>query len=168
MTEEREIYFENRYLIDDNMIKEYVNQALFRSTKRMGGVICLLSMMMFVLSCLDKNPVFMAVYAVCFLILAGSLLLIGPVAVRQIKDSGMKLHNGQNCETIVRFGESITMEEGKCVFTVEYSQIERIYYLKYVCVLMFGKRNGILLSPTGFAVGNYEEFQEFIEGKVKV
>ncbi len=78
-----------------------------------------------------------------------------------------KLHNGKRYETVVRFGEAITMEEGACAITVEYGQIERIYYLEHACVLMFGRRNGILLDPKGFTEGSFTEFKEFIESRVK-
>ena len=159
--------FVNRYVVTDAMIKEYVSRVVYHKTKRTGVFFSLLSVIMFFISYRKGDAVFMGVYAVCFLVLAGSLLALCPMAVKQIKESGKKLHNGKSYETVVRFGEDITMEEGACAITVEYGQIERIYYLEHACVLMFGRRNGILLDPKGFTEGSFTEFKEFIESRVK-
>ena len=85
--------------------------------------------------------------------------------LKQMKESSNRVHNGKTFETVTKFGDNISISEGTFSLTVEYSQIQKIYSLKYSYILMFGKYNAIILSPDGFTTGTFEDFKRFIETK---
>ena len=77
--------------------------------------------------------------------------------------SGKQIHNGVSYETVVTFDKNIKMVEGNVSLIVEYSQIIKIYQLKYSYILMFGKKNAIILGKEGFSGINYDEFKKYIK-----
>lgn len=92
-------------------------------------------------------------------------IFYGILLFHEIKKIAFKLHNEEEQECIVQFGENIFMKEGNFSLGVEYSQINRIYYLKHSFVLMFARHNGIMVSPAHFTKGDFGDFQEFIQEK---
>lgn len=160
-----EIKFENRYIVTDEMLSEYVYKVLCRRIQRMSIAIFILSLIMLLFTVSDGDGVLSAVFGVCLVIAVTELLAVPPAMIRQLKENGRRIHNGKSYESVILFGDKISITEGTFSLTVEYSQIIKIYYLKHSCALMFGKSNGILLSLNGFTAGSFEEFQEFIEQK---
>ena len=161
------VQFENKYYAEDAMLKEYVDEILCWRTKRMGLFFSAMSAVMLVITLIGRDYIFTAIYGVCFLLTTVLSFLISPLTFRELKENGQYMNNGKVCETVVRFGDCILITEGTFSLTVEYSQITEIYYLEKSCVLMFGKRNGILLDPNGFGEHAFKDFQIFIEGKAK-
>lgn len=161
------VQFENKYYATDDMIKEYVNEVLCWKTKRMGLFFSAMSAVMLAVTLIGRDYIFTAVYGVCFFLTTVLSFLISPLTFRQLKENGQYMNNGKRCETVVRFGDCIMITEGTFSLTVEYAQIMEIYYLEHSCVLMFGKRNGIMLDPKGFGEQSFKDFQIFIEGRAK-
>ena len=75
------------------------------------------------------------------------------------------LHNGKRKESVVTFSNKINFEEGSLSLDIEYSQIKKIYHLKHSMILMFNKKNGVLVKPDNFSIGTFEDFQSFIKQK---
>ncbi len=158
-----DIRFENRYTASDTMLREYVNKVASRSISLMCVVVFLLGVILLALARVNGDGVEIA--AVCMVIAVVVGVLTPRLLLREIRATSDRLNNGKTCETVVRFGENITMEEGTTSMQFEYSQITKIHDLKHSYVLMLGRQNGILLSKTGFTVGSFEDFQPFIREK---
>ncbi len=158
-----DIRFENRYTANDAMLREYVNKVASRSISIMCVVVFLLGVLLLALARVNGDGVGIA--AVCMVIAVVVGLLTPQLLLREIRATSDRLNNGKTCETVVRFGEHITMDEGTTSMQFEYSQITKIHDLKHSYVLMLGRQNGILLSKTGFTVGSFEDFQPFIREK---
>lgn len=154
--------FENRYRMTDQMIKEYARKVLCKRLIWLSALILAISLPMFSLTLLWKDYVMSAVYFICLLIAAVERVVALPLTVRQMKENTERMHGGKEQETVVRFGEKISISEGEFYLAIEYSQIIKIHYLKHSCVLMFGKSNGIMLAYDGFAGASFDEFREFI------
>lgn len=161
------VQFENRYYATDEMLKEYAKEVLCWKTRRIGFFFALMSAIMLAVTVVGRDYIFMGIYGVCFFVTTVVAIVAAPLTYRQLKESGQRLNNGKECETVVRFGECIMITEGTFSLTVEYSQIEEIFYLEHSCVLMFGKTNGIMVDPGKFTEGSYLDFKIFIEGKAK-
>ena len=68
--------------------------------------------------------------------------------------------------TRVFFRDSIECTEGDTIdFEVEYTDINKVFVLKYgIFMTTYGKR-GIMLDPDGFTVGEKEDFLPFLKEK---
>ena len=160
--------FENRYLTTDNMLSEYIRRVLLveqlsittATSILLGGFLFLaLYCGMYVLSVMSG----------CIMLTQLSVVIFSPRRVlRQMKERTSSINNGQKCESVVKFGDNISISEGTFSMTVEYSQILKIHHLKYLYVLMFGKHNAIILDLTGFTIGSFEDFQTFIKQKMSL
>ncbi|MCD7838674.1 MAG: YcxB family protein [Clostridiales bacterium] len=158
-----DIRFENLYTSSDTMLREYVNKVASRSISIMCVVVFLLGVILLALARVNGDGVEIA--AVCMVIAVVVGLLTPRLLLREICATSDRLNNGKTCETVVCFGEHITMDEGTTSMQFEYSQITKIHDLKHSYVLMLGRQNGILLSKTGFTVGSFEDFHPFIREK---
>lgn len=159
--------YENRYVLSDQMMSDYIRKVLCRDIRLAGTVLSLVSAVMLVLTLAEGSYVLAAVFGVCLLIVAPASLLTPFLTLQQMRDASEKLHGGRICETVIRFGEDIVMEEGTVSIRIAYEQIKRIVELPSVCVLAMGKHNAVLVKPDGFSVGQYEGFLAFIREKTK-
>ncbi|MCD8353896.1 MAG: YcxB family protein [Clostridiales bacterium] len=160
-----DVTFENRYTASDAMLREYVNKVASRRISIMCVVVFLLGIVLLALSRSNGDNFMTGIAVVCMAVAAVVGILTPRLLLREIRATSDRLHNGKTCETVVRFGEHITMDEGTTSMQFEYSQITKIHDLKHSYVLMLGRQNGILLSKTGFTVGSFEDFQPFIREK---
>lgn len=158
-----DIRFENRYTASDAMLREYVNKVASRSISLMCVVVFLLGVVLLALARVNGDGGEIAVVCMVIAVVVG--VLTPRLLLREIHATSDRLNNGKTCETVVRFGEHITMDEGTTSMQFDYSQITKIHDLKHSYVLMLGRQNGILLSKTGFTVGSFEDFQPFIREK---
>lgn len=154
--------YENRFFSTDEMLKEYIRRVIYRKIFLLGSLFGLLALVMLWITWRDGEPVFMAIFGICLLIILAVLLFSPALTFRQVKEDNRRLHNGQTFETVVRFGDRILMQEGTFSFACDYSQILRLHKLQHCWVLMFGPRNGILLDPAHFTTGDPEAFEAFL------
>ena len=160
--------FENRYLTTDNMLSEYIRKVLLAEQLSTATVTSIL-WGCFLFITLYYGMYVLSVMAAWFLLTQLSVIVFSPRRVlRQMNESTSSINNGQECEFVVKFGDNISISEGAFSLTVEYSQILKIHHLKYSYVLMFGKRNAIMLDPACFTVGSFEDFQTFIKQKMSL
>ena len=73
-----------------------------------------------------------------------------------------KMNDGVLPESVVTFADTIEFQEGMLRATVEYHKILRTVRLKHSYVLMFTKRNGVVIDPSKFTKGTFEEFKQFL------
>ena len=135
--------YENRFFSTDEMLKEYIRRVIYRKIFLLGGIFALLALVMLLVTWRDGEPVFMAIFGICLFIIR-------------------RLHNGQTFESVVRFGDRILMQEGTCSFACDYNQIVRLHKLSTCWVLMFGPRNGIMIVPDHFTIGDPDTFEAFL------
>lgn len=159
------IQFENRYDSDDAMISEYVHKVICRRIYFMGAVFIPIALILIGITLSEQNYIMTAVLGVCLLIITSTTLITPPMTIRQLKEFDYRMHNGKKPEAVIQFCEHISITKGTFSLTIEYSQIIKTYELKHSFVLMFAKNNGIIIDPTGFTVGSYHEFKEFIRTK---
>jgi hypothetical protein len=158
-----DLKFENRYIITDEMLSEYVRKVLCRKIRFWGLIISAAALIMLVITLSDHSYILAAVFGTC-LIIAGAVTIATPsLTLKQLKETGRRVHNGQTFETVVKFGDQISISEGSFSFTVEYAQILKIYSLRYSYILMFGKSNAVMIRPDGFTTGTFAEFVPFIQ-----
>ncbi|MCI8327914.1 MAG: YcxB family protein [Lachnospiraceae bacterium] len=159
------IQYENKYNQNDEMISEYVKKVLCKKTQRIGGLFSVFAFVMLIFTIWQKDNIMAAVFGTCLIIILLTLAILSPSMKKGLKEANNRLHGGKQYETVVQFGDKITLSEGNVFIEVDYTQVQEIYDLKYSCVLKIGKNNSILLSPSGFTVGTYEDFQTFIREK---
>ncbi len=105
-----DIRFENRYTASDAMLREYVNKVASRSISIMCVVVFLLGVLLLALA--KANGDGGEIAAVCMVIAVVVGVLTPRLLLREIRATSDRLNNGKTCETVVRFGENITMDEG--------------------------------------------------------
>lgn len=157
-----QIFYEARFFSTDEMLREYIRRVLYRTLFRLGAGFALLALVMLVITWRNGEPVFMAIFAVCLLVILAVLLFAPALTFRQMKEDNIRLHNGETFETVVRFGDRVLMQEGTFSFACDYRQITHLRKLSSCWVLQLGPRNGILLAPDQLTVGAPEDFEAFL------
>lgn len=144
-------------------MKEYSNKVLARNARKIFFIFILIYIF-FVRNALlrkDKSTI-LGLFAYIIIILVVNFLN-QRYFFRLIKKTSKSIHNDQTYETLVQFGNSIFLQEGKFSIDIDYSKIIKIFYLKYSYVLMFTNTNGIMVGYDSFTKGNFEDFKEFIK-----
>ncbi len=159
--------FENRYRISDCMLSEYIKKVQCKKLRIWGFVLGIIAAIMCLLTIIEEDYIITGIMGACFFIFIVVSILTPYFAIKQIKEAGLRLHNGKLCETIIQFGDKIIMEEGTVHIAIEYSQIINAVSLPNVYVLVIGPNNAVLVDPNGFTVGNFLDFQNFMEEKIK-
>ncbi len=157
--------FENRYYSTDEILSEYVHKVLCRKLKVMGAIIAAAALIMLFISFLDNNYILSAVFGVCLFISVCVTVLSPSLMLKQLKESDRRIHNDKKFETVVQFGDNISISEGAFSLAIEFAQILKVYSLKHSYVLMFGKNNAIIINPDTFTLGTFEEFKSFIQSR---
>lgn len=160
-----EIKFENRYKTTELMLREYVHKVACRNIELMSLGVAVLGIVGLIVAVANHDNILLAVVGVCLVIAVFTGMLTPQLMLKELRETSARLNNGKKCETVVRFGDHITMEEGTTSMRFEYSQIRKIYNLKQSYVLMLGKQNGIMLSKVGFTKGTFADFKVFIKQK---
>lgn len=158
--------YENRYLANDKMLSEYVRKVLYKNLRTTAFIFSAFAGIMLLYTSHRNSDVLSAILVMSLLLMLSVAILSPILAIRQIKESSKRITNGQTYETVVKFGDNISMTEGTFSLTIEYSQVLKIHNLQYSYVLMFGKHNAIIICPKHFTVGTFEDFKIFIEQKV--
>ena len=154
--------YENRFFSTDEMLKEYIRCVIYRKISLLGALFALLSLVMLLVTWRDGDSALMAIFGVCLFIILVVLLFSPVLTLRQVKADNQRIHNGLLFETVVRFGDRILVQEGRFSFSCDYHQILQLHKLSHCWVLMFGPRNGILLVPDRFTIGDPDGFESFL------
>ena len=153
--------FENRYISEDIMLKEYVLKVI---CKKMI-IICSVSIAICILSLFvawrDNDPFAIGWNSLGMLILLITAILSPYFMYQSMKKSGQALNNNQIFETVVIFDDRIHMTEGSFSLSIDYCQIEKIQILKHSCILMFSKNQGIMIKQNAFVNSSFPEFMQF-------
>lgn len=155
--------FEIKFHCSNKMLWEYVYKVLCKKFIIANIIITLIGALITAWSfyTIDEN---LAVVGFTLLFLGiVEIFIVPPITAISMIKSGKQIHNGVSYETVVTFDKNIKMVEGNVSLIVEYSQIIKIYQLKYSYILMFGKKNAIILGKEGFSGINYDEFKKYIK-----
>ncbi len=166
--------FENRYVCERNVcerkhLTEYVNKGLAGRSRRICLILAILfaALLIFLIAHPDLYAGF-ALYVVLslFTVLLLCFYLFYPrLLVNLLMKENFQIHGDHQPETVILFGDKITMEEGSYKKTIEYHQVYRIFDLPHLYVLMFGKTNGMLVEKDSFTIGDFPSFHGFIAKK---
>ncbi len=160
-----EILFENRYTVNRKMLLSFArgasfSQRLFFRFSIVGMVICLLAIA-YCLIFLPGDWNSMVSPAVSFLLCA-MLFFFPNLTAQVLYRNTLRLHGGSIPETVVQFGDQISMTEGTLSVSFQYRQVTKIRETNRLFVLMLGKDNGIILDKDGFSIGDFRTFYSFI------
>lgn len=153
--------FENRYVMTEEMLREYVGRIVCRGLMKH----CILFSGLCALLC------FWAIRINHF----GTASILGPFAVLGIA-AGCSLpfltarqlysgEEGKSEETIVRFGERILLTERGIQTWYDYREITAVQVLRTFSVLKIGKQDAIVLSSSGFRPDDNISFWRFFREK---
>lgn len=157
--------FENRYVVNQQMISEFVRKVLCRNTTIIAIVLAILAEAMAYFTFTNQQIFYTIVFAVLGLALLIMGIMLCPVMIKKY----MKAANtpyGRNKQTVIRFYDySFDIQDGSFAMDFDYRKVYRIYDLQYSYVLMFTKGNGIMLKKDGFTLGTFDAFTSFIKGR---
>ena len=158
-------YYECRYLATDVMYREYVRRVLCRRIFLIGALVALVSLVALGFSLREGDRLFATLFGSCLIIVLLTMVLSPPLLLRQIRENEQALHGGRKYETVVRFGNRILIREGSFSLAVDYGQIRSVRPMKHCCVLMFGPRSAVMVSPDHFTIGTYADFLNFVKNR---
>jgi len=161
------IQFENRYFASNQMLSEYVHKIICRKLKLAGIIISAVNLALLIFTLHNNGDALSLVLGLCVLTGLLVVIFVPILTLKQFKESNRRIHNDKISQSVIRFGDNISISEGTFSLSIEYSQILKTYILKHSYVLMFGKNNGILVDPKHFTIGNADDFIGFIESKMK-
>ena len=159
-----ECYFENRYVGNQKMLVEFARKHATGPRPWTWILFAPLSVFLILalISELDGETKQMVAYFFAVLILLQLLpYYYAWTVIRQDK----KKNNGKIGESVIRFGEKITVSESKMELTLDYETIVRVVHLKHSYVLMNSRRTGVMLDVNSFTKGTFEEFKQFLRTK---
>ena len=155
--------YRNQYTVSPKMVQDYVYKALFRDKFRLGICIAILSGALIYISYQKQDTFSMGMYGACMFVVV-FVLLFGPILMtKRLLEYHNRIHNGENVQTIITFGDNIQIDEGTTHMEIAYSQIKRCYFMKDLWVLMIQKNSGIMIDPNGFDQVSKEEFLQFMK-----
>lgn len=157
--------YECRYHVTDQMVSEYVRRVLCRKIFLLGSLVAAVALAALCFAWREGDRVFATVFGTCLLIVLLTMALSPPLMLRQIQENDRSIHNGQKYETVVQFGDRILIREGSFSLACTYDQINKVYRLKHSCVLMFGPRSAVMVSPEHFTIGTFDDFLSFIKNR---
>lgn len=158
-----EIFFENQYLPDRKVYKEYIYKILYRNLYLCSLILIPISAVMIVFTILQKDYTFATLFAVCGIIILNVMLLACPMTLKQLINQYNRLHNGKKPKSIFRFSDEIKISEGAVSLSISYEQITDAKELRYSYVLLFGKRNAVILKKDAFTIGSLPELKVFLK-----
>ena len=155
--------FENEYVFNRDLTKEYVYKILGKRIMIVGFGLFIISIILFFIETGTMK------YAMLGCALVGIIYaIITPIRlVNVLEKNAKRLNNGKIEKTRVVFGDNIVMDEGKAHLEFEYSQIEKIVETKNLLALIIGNNASILVLKDGFVKGTQEEFMKFINEKIQ-
>ena len=161
-----EILFENTYLSDKKMMREFFRKYSVGPRPVISIITCILMVIylpVLVVGILLRRDVWMmAVMYLVLIVIQFFPRLFAWSSMRNAK----KQNDGVMPETRVVFtDENIQMFEGMVHLTIEYRKITRAIRLKHSYALMTGKRSAVLIKPDCFTRGSLEELRRFLGEK---
>lgn len=153
--------FENEYLMDKKLLKEYVYNVLCKKTIIIS-LITALSGILFFWFVSNRDAYIVLTVAI---IASISAILLPIIAVKELEETGKRLNNGNIEKTNIKFSNNIVMNEGKAHLEFEYTQITKIIQTKNFIVLKTSENTAILVLKKGFLKGNEKDFIKFVEEK---
>jgi hypothetical protein len=160
-----DVQFENRFMETDRMVLEFYRKEAYSKNILLYVIFAFIALVLTAIF-LKEGVRFWAIYStVVMLFFLGYAVMIPYLMLRRAKKNSLAFHNGKSPEEVVRFGDNIAFSRGTFALTLEYSQIYACRRLRDSWLLQFGKRNYVMLSPTGFTVGDAADFWDFIRNK---
>lgn len=154
--------FENRYIMTEDMIREYLCQIV---CKRLINV-CIALFAIFALAC--GATWYLGIYyaAAAFGVFAitsiGAGLSAPMFAARQMR---IPVTPDIQSETVVQFGDRILVRDCGVDMWFDYNEITGVTILNHFSVLQVGRQEAIILTPTGFSRGDRFTFWRFFRSK---
>lgn len=151
--------FENEYLVNKKIIKEYVLNILI---KKLVITEILLIICSIILYLLEGSMIMLSISLVGLI----TLILFPIITVNDLMENSKRLNNGKIEKTIITFKDNIVMNEGKVHLEFEYQQIEKVIETKNIYALMISKQNAIIVLKDSFTKGKESDFVTFINNKI--
>ena len=158
--------FENRYISNKQMQREYVEHVICRKLILQGRLLSVLFLILAYYryaSGAGKDAALIFFWGVLML----GVSIVMPIFIcRKLEKKSEEACEGAVGTTIV-FGDKIKVAKGSQKKTMEYTDVQQIYFLKHIIALSVSKYDGIFLSKEGFAQGDAKTFASWIEEKCK-
>lgn len=154
--------FENRYTMTEEMIQEYLRQIVCRKVIKC----CFVLFILFAAACGaawhfdERNTT--AVFGVLAITSMISGLSAPLLAAHQVRIPSAPT---VWAETVVQFGDRILVQDCGVQLWFDYSEITAVQILDHFSVLQVGRREAIILAPTGFSKGDRFAFWRFFRSK---
>ncbi|WP_317366884.1 hypothetical protein [uncultured Tyzzerella sp.] len=158
------IILKNEFLINDNILKEYIVKIACKNILIYGTFFSFASFILSVLSIRQNHTFQLGLYLAIFIVLLLTTYITPFLLYKQIKKQGKILHNNKTYKTITTFDDKIYFNEGSFSTTFEYKQITKVYKLKTCYVLMAGKIP-IIIEQNSFIDATLEDFLQLIKEK---
>lgn len=156
--------FENEYLMDKRLLKEYVYNSIGKKYIINGFFVFITGLIMYLLIEINVRYVVLT----CSLIGLYFAIFFPGILINSFEKTGRQLNNGKIEKTNIKFNTNILMKEGNVQMQYEYSQIKKISETKNFFVLSLGNESAILVHKEGFIKGNKENFLEYMYKKINI
>lgn len=158
--------FENHYTSNKQMRREYVEHVICRKLILKGR---LLSVLFLVLAyyCYASDAEKEAALIFFWGIMMVGISVVTPIVIRRKLEKKSKEACEEAAVTTIVFDDKIKITKGSQKRTMEYGDVQQLYFLKHIIALSVSKYDGIFLSREGFTKGDAESFASWIEEKCK-
>lgn len=153
--------FENRYVMTDEMLREYVDRVVCRGLAKNCALLAGLCALLCFAVAWFHMPAAAAVlgaFAVIGLSAGASLPFL---AARQLRHNRIR----KTEESVIQFGDRILVTEQGVQTWFDYRDITAVQVLRTFSVFRFGRRDAIVLSSAGFSMTDRILFWQFFREK---
>ena len=162
-----EIYFENKFYFNKKMAQEYSSKILLKSSRFILNSFSLICLVLAIINYYYNYDILIIYFFACSVFFLFSSLFLPFYSSKKMIKNLKILNNNKFPETTVVFdNNNILLTEGNVNIKFSYSQIIKIYNLKYLTILMINQKNGIIIDPSNFTKGDFDSFLNFINKKI--
>ncbi len=158
--------FENKYYVDDNMLKEYVYKSLCRKIIIAGSIVSVVGVLSLLFEIVQAGTMFYFIYLFATIVAIVSTILLPILTLKEIKRASIRLHGSNKPETIITINEkAVNLTEGGVSMDIEFYRITKVKALKNIVLLMLDKSGAVMLKTNAFTKGNLEDLIIFLNEK---
>lgn len=153
--------FENRYVMTDEMLREYIDRVVCRGLAKICALLVGLCALLCFASAWFNMPAAASVFGAFAVMGLSAGTSLPFLAARQLRHNSIR----KTEETVIQFGDRILVTEQGVQTWFDYRDITAVHVLRTFSVLRFGKRDAVVLSSADFSIADQILFWRFFREK---
>lgn len=154
--------YENRYTLSQGMIKEYLEVVALKKTYNIIFTIMVADIAITLLFFLSNNYFLAKLFLTILVLISLSVIFLPRISYNKYIKNYDQSHDNHRYESIVEIGDMVRITEGKYIKNFKFSDIDKIYFLNQISVIIMSDESVIFLGVQKFSIGNYSDYKNYM------